>query len=91
MTTVLKICTCSSSSSNRSPAAARTASTFSSIASAAVVAIDSGLILRPTIFGLMPTMSASSAARARIFGPPPPIMIGIGEYGLGTASTSATR
>ena len=61
------------------------------MASAAVVAIDSGLILRPTIFGLMPTMSASSAARARIFGPPPPIMIGIGECGLGTASTSATR
>ena len=77
VTTVLKICTCSSSSSNLSPAAARTASIFSSTASAAVVAIDAGLMLRPTIFGLIPTMSASCAARARIFGPPPPIMIGM--------------
>ena len=48
----------SSRSSKRSPAASLTHATFSSIVSAAVVAMERGLIERPTIFGLMPTMSA---------------------------------
>ena len=47
VTTVLKICTCSSSSSNLSPAAARTTSIFSSIASAAVGGHRLGVDLAP--------------------------------------------
>ena len=54
VTTVTKTWSCSSRSSKRSPAASRTHATFSSIVSAAVVAIERGLIERPTIFGLMP-------------------------------------
>ena len=61
----------SSMSSNRSPAALRTQSSFSSVASTVAVAPARWSITPAAMLAFSPTMSASRAARLSMRCPPP--------------------